>query len=45
MTTAALSSDSPLDAPAWAALSSLADGMQGTTIRSLIDADASRPGA
>lgn len=44
MTTAALSSDSPLDAPAWAALSSLADGMQGTTIRSLIDADTSRPG-
>lgn len=43
MTTAALSSDSPLDAPAWAALSSLADGMQGTTIRSLIEADASRP--
>lgn len=43
MTTGALSSDSPLVAPAWAALRSLANGMQGTTIRSLIEADASRP--
>jgi glucose-6-phosphate isomerase len=43
MTTAALSSDSPLDAPAWAALHTLAHEMQGTTIRSLIEADASRP--
>ena len=43
MTTAALSSDSPLDAPAWAVLRGFADEMHGTTIRSLIDADASRP--
>ena len=43
MTTAALSSDSPLDAPAWAVLRGLADELHGTTIRSLIDADASRP--
>jgi glucose-6-phosphate isomerase len=43
MTHAALSSDSPLAAPAWAALEALADGLKGTTIRSLIEADASRP--
>lgn len=43
MTTAALSSDSPLDAPAWAVLRGFADEMHGTTIRSLIEADASRP--
>ena len=43
MTTAALSSDSPLDAPAWAVLRGLADELHGTTIRSLIEADASRP--
>lgn len=43
MTTAALSSDSPVDTPAWAALRTLAEGLQGTTIRSLLEADASRP--
>ena len=43
MTTAALSSDSPLDAPAWAVLRGLADELHGTTIRTLIEADASRP--
>ena len=42
MTTAALSSDSPLDAPAWAVLRGLADELHGTTIRTLIEADASR---
>ena len=43
MTTAALSSDSPVDTPAWAALRTLAEGLQGTTIRSLLEADVSRP--
>jgi len=43
MTTAALSSDSPVDTPAWAALRTPAEGLQGTTIRSLLEADASRP--
>ena len=43
MTTAALSPDSPLDSPAWATLSSLAQAMQGSTIRALLEADAARP--
>ncbi|MFM8154632.1 MAG: glucose-6-phosphate isomerase [Actinomycetes bacterium] len=43
MTTAAFSSDSPVATPAWAALRTLAEGLQGTTIRSLLEADASRP--
>lgn len=43
MTTAALSPDSPLDSPAWATLSSLAQAMQGSTIRALLESDAARP--
>ena len=43
MTSVALSSDSPLEAPAWSALSALAAGLASTSIRSLIDSDPSRP--
>jgi len=43
MTPAALSSDSPLEAPAWAKLKALAASMQGTTIRALIESDPTRP--
>ena len=43
MNTVALSSDSPLDAPAWARLRTLAASLEGTSIRALIEADAGRP--
>jgi glucose-6-phosphate isomerase len=43
MTPAALSSDSPTQAPAWAALGAIAADMSVTSIRALIEADPSRP--
>jgi glucose-6-phosphate isomerase len=44
MTPDAVSADSPLSSPAWQALQELSDDLAGTTIRSLIEADPSRPG-
>lgn len=44
MTPEALAVDSPLNSPAWGALQVLRDELAHSTIRSLIDADPSRPG-
>ena len=44
MTPQEVSADSPLGSPAWQALQELSDDLGGTTIRSLIDSDPSRPG-
>ena len=43
MTPRTLSADSPLSSPAWQALQTLRDDLTDTTIRSLIESDASRP--
>ena len=43
MTPQEVSADSPLSSPAWQALQDLSNELAGTTIRSLIDADQSRP--